>query len=373
MSVSINQSTGQVTVTPDSGFIGTTQLLVGVRDQTARNGAALNDQSQYDTHVITLTVDANSGQAPIINPLTLPTIADGTTLSFTAFGVAPTSGGTTVPLTYSLASGAPTGASISNAQTGQVTFSPSEANSQQPGTYTLTVVATETNNTTLSGSQTFTVNVGPTAVNQGTGLAARAVVALGLTQSGEYYTNLIVAAYNKYLGRGPDSNGLTYWLYQLQHGQTDEELEAGFFDSAEYIGNHGGPGSGWITGMYQNLLGRTPASSEVQFWLTQLQNGATPAQVALGFTASPEREGDRVQADYQTYLGRSATTAEVNYWVNVFLAGSTNEQVSAGFVGSQEYFQSHGGDVVDWLYAGYRAVLNRTPQSGELQYWEARS
>src|SRR6202043_2161702 len=101
-------------------------------------------QSQFDTNNITLTVLANNGQPPIINPITLPVVADGRTLSFTAYGVAPSVNGSPVALTYSLASGAPAGASI-NAQTGLFTWTPSEQNSIAPGTYTVTVVAAETN------------------------------------------------------------------------------------------------------------------------------------------------------------------------------------------------------------------------------------
>ena len=36
--VSFNQTTNLLTVTPNKDFVGTTQILFGVRDQTARNG-----------------------------------------------------------------------------------------------------------------------------------------------------------------------------------------------------------------------------------------------------------------------------------------------------------------------------------------------
>ncbi len=371
VTVSVNQSTGVATVTPTSGFTGTVQLLVGVRDQTARNGQPLTAQSQYDTHLITLTVEANNGstQAPLINPLALPSIADGTTLTFTAFAVAPSVGGVQPSLTYSLGSNSPVQATI-NAQTGVVTWTPSQAQGQTPGVYTITVVATETGNSQLSASQAFQVTVTGSSHFQGAnGIAARQNVAIGLTQSAEYYTDFIVAAYNKYLDRSPDSVGLAYWLRLMQGGLTDEHLEAGFIGSAEYIQNNGGAGAGWITAMYKNLLGRTPAQSEVQFWLTNLNNGEAPATIAFGFAASQERESERVNADYQQYLGRSASSSEVSFWVNDFLNGGTNEAVIAGFIGSQEYFQSHGNDGVDWLYSCYHAVLNRQPDAGGLQYW----
>jgi uncharacterized protein DUF4214 len=219
---------------------------------------------------------------------------------------------------------------------------------------------------------TFKITVGPSSTNQGSGMAARQTVAAGLTQSAEYYSNFITAAYNKYLGRGPEASGLAYWLNLMQNqGLSDEHLEAGFIGSTEYINDHGGAGSGWVTGMYVNLLGRTPAASEVQYWLKQLAAGESTADIAYGFAASQERESQRVSADYQQYLGRSASASEVSYWVNVFLNGGSNEKVVAGFVSSQEYFQTQGSNnIVDWLFIAYRATLNRQPDAAGYQHWE---
>jgi cyclophilin family peptidyl-prolyl cis-trans isomerase len=378
VTVSINQTTGVATVTPDANFTGTVDMLVGVRDQTVRNpngvqSPTLDDQFQFDTHEVTLTVlanDNNGTQAPIINPITLPPVADGTTSTFTAYAVAPTLNGSTVPLTYSLGSGSPAFASI--AQTGVVTLTPSNGNNQPPGTYTLTVQAAETNNPQLIGTQTFTITVGPTSTDQGSGITARTTVALGLTQSQEYYNNLVTAAYIKYLGRSPQPSELPFWVNQLlNHTLSDEQLEAGFLVSPEYIGDNGGNpvGATWVQSLYMNLLGRTGSQSDVQFWVNKLTTNS-PEQVALDFTTSPERESDRVAADYQQYLGRSASTSEIQYWVNVFENGGSNEQVIAGFISSQEYFQDHGDNIVDWLYTAYQAVLNREAQSSELPFWE---
>jgi hypothetical protein len=165
---------------------------------------------------------------------------------------------------------------------------------------------------------------------------------------------------------------LAYWVNLMLNGLTDEDLEAGFIGSAEYIADHGGTGPNWITGMYLNLLGRTPASSEVQYWVANLNAGMSPDAIAYGFAASAERESQRVQADYTQYLGRAATAAEVPYWVNVFLNGGTNEVVVAGFVSSQEYYQKHGNNIVDWLFADYHATLNRLPDDCGYQYWLSR-
>jgi hypothetical protein len=132
----------------------------------------------------------------------------------------------------------------------------------------------------------------------------------------------------------------------------------------------GGAGQGWIAGMYQNLLGRSPAASEVQYWLNQLAASESTSDIAYGFAASRERESQHVSADYQQYLGRGAQTSEIDYWVNVFENGGSNEQVIVGFISSQEYFQERGNNIVDWLYIGYRAVLNRQPDSSGFQCYE---
>jgi hypothetical protein len=167
-----------------------------------------------------------------------------------------------------------------------------------------------------------------------------------LTHSAEYYQNIVTRAYQGYLGRTPDSAGLAAWVAALQGGLKDEQLEAGFIGSAEYIADHGGSGAAWVDGMYHDLLGRTPAATEVSGWVRAMAQGLTPEQVAYGFAASAEREGQRVSADYVHYLGRQPSTDEVDAWVQVFLHGASNEDVIAGFVGSPEYFQKHTGQGV---------------------------
>jgi hypothetical protein len=208
-----------------------------------------------------------------------------------------------------------------------------------------------------------------TPPNPGSGQASRDTVANELTHSAEYYTNIVTAAYQKYLGRLPEAAGLAYWVGHMQQGLTDERLEAGFIGSQEYINNHGGTGEAWVRGLYQDLLGRQPRSDEVAYWVNRLNSGTTPQDVAYGFAASAERETQRVAADYVQYLGRSARQDELGYWVNVFLNGADNEQVVAGFISSQESFQESGGDITDWLFAGYNEVLHRTPDAAGGQYF----
>jgi hypothetical protein len=196
-----------------------------------------------------------------------------------------------------------------------------------------------------------------------------------LTHSTEHYQDFVTTtAYQTYLGRKPDASGLNAWVSAMQAGMTDEQLEATFISSPEYIANHGGSGAGWVTGMYRDLLGRTPAGAEVNGWVQAMSAGATPRSVALGFAASAEREAARIRQDYQTLLGRTPEAAEVAGWVSAFTGGLTNEGLVAGFLASSEYYNNPAkgnGDNRDWITSATSDVLTRAATTDEMAALEA--
>jgi hypothetical protein len=198
------------------------------------------------------------------------------------------------------------------------------------------------------------------------------IAARGFTLSTEYDIHLVTAAYQRFLGRLPETVGLAGWVNAIQSGLTDEQLEANLIGSPEYIANHGGLGTAWIRAMYQDLLNRTPADAEVSTWAVAILGGMATTDIAFAFTASPEREAIRVQADYQKYLGRPASQIEVAGWVAAFASHlETNEDIVAGIVGSAEYFQSHGDNIGDWIFGAYNDVLGRNPDDNGYAGWLA--
>jgi hypothetical protein len=203
--------------------------------------------------------------------------------------------------------------------------------------------------------------------------AALTAVATAFAHSREHYQQFVVNAYQQYLKRRPDDSGLNFWVNNMLSGvYTDEQVEAFFIGSDEYIANHGGPGAAWVTGMYKDLLGRTPSAAEVQGWVSVLNAGTPASAVALGFAASRERESQRVRFNYQTYLGRDARQDEVDEWVNAFVGGLTNEGMVGGFVGSPEYYLStlKGNDnPARWVARAYLDVLFRPAAVGEVNNW----
>jgi hypothetical protein len=191
-------------------------------------------------------------------------------------------------------------------------------------------------------------------------------VANALTHSDEYYADFITGAYQKYLGRTPEASEVNAWVADMKNGVTDEQVEAYFIGSDEYIANHGGEGAGWVAGMYQDLLGRQATPDEVAAWVQNLENGMSPRTVAWYFAGGAEREAQRITADYYRYVGRAPEADMVPQMVAAFENGTTNEDVIAGFVGSDEYFQRQGGNNQAWLQSAFQDILNRAPTQNEL-------
>jgi hypothetical protein len=193
------------------------------------------------------------------------------------------------------------------------------------------------------------------------------------THSAEYYQRFVTNAYQHYLGRSPDAGGLAAWVNALVGGLGEDRLEAALVSSTEYIQKHGGLGSTWIAGLYQDVLGRTGSAAEITAWTNSLAGGAMPANIASAFVGSAEHEAIRVRDAYTTYLGRTATTSEVNGWVGLLLNGLSNEDLIADFVGSSEYFfnplKGHG-TTVGWINSAYQDLLGRAPTSAEVSAWQ---
>jgi hypothetical protein len=238
----------------------------------------------------------------------------------------------------------------------------------QQGRYSTTVMITD-----LVGGNSATATSLVHVARSGAPPTHLLDVATRLTHSQEYFTDIVTNAYLTYLGREPDSPGLGVAVASLSNGYiTDEQLEANFIGSAEYIQNHGGAGAGWVRGMYHDLLGRVPRDDEVQAWVAYLNQGGSTVTVAYEFAASGEREAIRVRNDYRTYLGRTPRQDEVDGWVNAFENHQTiNEDVIAGFVGSQEYFNDHYANAADWIFSAYHDILNRLPDTTGYNGWLA--
>jgi hypothetical protein len=175
-----------------------------------------------------------------------------------------------------------------------------------------------------------------TALNNG---ATPSQVVLGIEGSTEYVTDQVIALYNRYLDRNPDPTGEQNWVSFVLAGGTFEEVAEGLVSSQEYFQDHGSTNQGYVTGLYNDVLGRAPSAAELNAWVVALDSGsATRSQVAVDFLTSTEYRTDLVTGYYNEFLGRAPDTAGLNGWVGALAAGATDQEVLAGILGSPEGF-----------------------------------
>ncbi|UOY01185.1 S8 family serine peptidase [Blastococcus sp. PRF04-17] len=173
-----------------------------------------------------------------------------------------------------------------------------------------------------------------TALKSGTPYSA---VSNAITASREFRSRLIANSYRRYLGREPDATGLSNWLTAMDRGRHIEQMQAGFVASKEFYVKAGSTDRKWVTALYQSVLGRTPAASEVDHWEKRLRDGVSRSSVASGFLYSTEHLTAVVNGYYLTLLGRSIDPAGQRSWVSAIQRGARDEQIIASIVSSAEY------------------------------------
>jgi hypothetical protein len=164
---------------------------------------------------------------------------------------------------------------------------------------------------------------------------SEAQVGQAILSSPEARTFLINDAYEAYLGRPADAGGMSYWQAEFATGQlTDEEFVASLIGSPEFYARNGSTSQSFVEALYQDLLGRTAAQQDINFWVSQLAQsprGAAQARaaIALEFQQSSEYQTDLVNRWYQTYDGRAPTASELSTDVGLLQSGASDEHVQA--------------------------------------------
>ncbi|HEV3084645.1 MAG TPA: DUF4214 domain-containing protein [Gemmataceae bacterium] len=198
---------------------------------------------------------------------------------------------------------------------------------------------------------------------------ATLAVAMGILKSPEEFQHFIISDYKHLLGRAPDQSGLSHFVGDMELGATRETIEADLASSKEYRLLHGNTATGFITGLYQDLLGRLPNALELNVWLTDLANGASVFSVAKAIGTSPERDVAIIQDDYALFLGRSPGLNEVVFWLNQFQAGADRTSVAAAIIASDEFFAEAANDPSTYITHVYQDLFLRTPAQTEINFW----
>lgn len=95
--------------------------------------------------------------------------------------------------------------------------------------------------------------------------------------------------YQATLNRTPDESGLLSWANALGDGQDFATVIDGFVNSREFQNTYGElSNTEFVTLLYNNVLDRSPDEQGLVAWLSQLERGASRAEVVRGFSQSVE-------------------------------------------------------------------------------------
>jgi len=107
-------------------------------------------------------------------------------------------------------------------------------------------------------------------------------------------TGKIYRLYNASFNRFPDRDGLQYWISKNRSGEnTYRQTAASFIISEEFLRLYGNitTHEQYLTTLYSNILGRAPDSNGLSYWLNQLNNNIEDrSEVLMGFSESVENK-----------------------------------------------------------------------------------
>ena len=206
-----------------------------------------------------------------------------------------------------------------------------------------------------------------------------------LSAGGEVY-----ALYDAILGRTPDLLGLEGWASILKHGTASlHDVAASLLASPEGQSHVGSPNNAtFVEQLYETALHRPGDSNGVQGWTNALNQGASRADIAIGFALSaenvagmqtslnagvfvPDQNAANVARLYYGVLGREPDSAGLSGWTGLVDGGSFSfKNLAQAFLNSHEYQNAHAGQgeaqFIDDLYVN---ALGRHAESAGLQGW----
>ncbi|AMO23983.1 hypothetical protein UC35_15340 [Ramlibacter tataouinensis] len=168
-------------------------------------------------------------------------------------------------------------------------------------------------------------------------------IALDLDGSAGQAYRLYQAAFN----RSPDLMGLGFQMAQLDNGASLAQVAGNFIASPEFQATYGAlNNTQFVTLLYQNVLHRAPDADGLNFWVAHLNGGMSRAVVLTGFSESPENKAallPTITNGISYGIERTGTASSNN------LSGTDAAEMLNGLAGN-DLLTANGGD--DTLLGG---------------------
>ena len=199
--------------------------------------------------------------------------------------------------------------------------------------------------------------------------------------------------YSVILEREPDEEGLKYWVNQLKQGESAADIVGEFFNSQE-MKNKNLNDREYLGYAYRAILGREPDDAGLQYWSSELQQGATRRWLLSEFVVSTEftrlcgnygivrgnitglEHADKsagitkfVTFIYRNVLKRDPDSGGLNYWAGEMVEnGMTASRLVEEFAKSQEFASANISNE-EYVERLYETVLGRKSDESGKQYW----
>ncbi len=201
---------------------------------------------------------------------------------------------------------------------------------------------------------------------------SRTLVAQQLIYSLEGQSRDINALYTRYLKRTADASGLAYVVNFLGTGGTLQDEAANMLNSPEYATAHGGTAQGIITGYYNDILGRAPDSQGLAYWLAQVQAGSPLTSVSHAFLVSPENVTHTFGPVYGTaFPGQPIATDSYQAILADYRADARQQDIEASILSSGGNYATTN-TAASFVRSVYRDLLYRNATTDEVASWLSR-
>ena len=172
-------------------------------------------------------------------------------------------------------------------------------------------------------------------VDQIQGGETYAQVAAGFINSPEHRRDQVDYYYSVFFNRAPDPLAEN-WVNMLEAGVSEQTIVQDIIMSPEFQGDHASNAS-FVSGLYEDVLGRPGSDSEVAGWVSLLAGGMSRTQVASQFINGQESSTLIVVGDYSSYLHRTLDPMAVD-WINEVEAGTTTiDELAVSILTDPEY------------------------------------
>ncbi|WZO98797.1 S8 family serine peptidase [Isosphaeraceae bacterium EP7] len=156
-------------------------------------------------------------------------------------------------------------------------------------------------------------------------------------------------------------------VLNLQVGaSSDDDVRASIYASDEYLAKHGGTTAGFLTGLYSDLMGRTPDAAGLAYFTGLIAGGASRVDVARWMMGSAEALVTKVARWYQSDLGRIASLLNLKAdtgvlaYAHTLIAGTAGDAlVRTWILGSSEFLNRSGKTNAGYVSALYQDLLGR--------------